>query len=129
MAQVKIWNDNVHPYKEQFQDELIEIPAKKFIVMEEKKAVRFRGTYCSPVLDHDGNPMPESFKMLRLEHVDASAPEKEEMKFLCHACGSDEFQSQKALDAHIDASHTEIQADTEYKEEKAKKKQGKESHA
>jgi hypothetical protein len=76
MAIVRVWNDNEYPYKEIFQDEEIRIPAKKFIEMDEKKAILFKGTFAPMKLDAQKKPMPEYFKMIRIE--DKGTPLKEE---------------------------------------------------
>ena len=128
MAQVRVYNDNKFVYKERFMDEDIVIEPGKFITMDEQKAVRFRGTQSPVELDHDGNPTPQSYKMIRLEKIDSNRPEKVEDKFLCMACGDESFQSQKALDAHIDEKHQDQWADLDHKEKK-QKAQGKEKHA
>ena len=101
-------------------DEDIVIEPGKFVVMDEQKAIRFRGAYYPPELDHNEQPLPQSYKMIRLEKVD-STPDKVSDKLTCMACDK-EFQNQKALDQHIDASHKEQWADPEHKEKKAKEK-------
>jgi hypothetical protein len=67
--QVRVWNDNVHAYQEKFKGELIQIPSKSFIVMDEDDAYNFKGTFAPPVLNTDGVHMPEGFKMIRVEHL------------------------------------------------------------
>lgn len=120
MGQVRVYNDNTYVYRERFMDDDIVIEAGKYITMDEQKAVRFRGTYSPVELDHDGKPLPKSYKMIRLEKVDAQASKVEE-KFSCMACAKD-FTNQKSLDQHIDASHQEQWADAEHKDKKAKEK-------
>lgn len=120
MAQVKVFNDNKYVFKQKFMDEDIVIEPGKFILMDESKAIRFRGTYSPIELDGNGQPMPTSYKMIRLEEI--SKETKLEEKFQCMACSKDDFQTQKALDAHIDEAHSHIQADLDYKESKTKEK-------
>ena len=121
MAQVKVWNDNVHPFKQRFMEENIEIPPKGFIVMDESKAIRFRGTYSPIEVDGNGVPLPTSYKMIRLEEMSKDAAKSPE-KFQCMACSKDDFQTQAALDSHIDEAHSHIQADLDHKEKRAKEK-------
>lgn len=67
--EVKVWNDNTHPYKEEFKGKVIEIEPKKFVKMEKDEAVLFLGQFNSIERDADGNPHPKSFKRLRIEQV------------------------------------------------------------
>ena|SRR3990167_57390 len=120
MAQVKVFNDNVHTFRQKFMDEDIIIEPKGFILMDESKAIRFRGTYSPIELDGNGQPMPTSYKMIRLEAIvkEEKAPEK----FACMSCSKDDFQTQGALDQHIDAAHSEQWADKDLIEKKNKEK-------
>lgn len=82
MPQVKVWNDNVHPHKETFKGDLIVIPAKEFVYMDESDAHDFRGQYYPMVKNADGQQVPESYKMIRVESsVGPSA-----VKILCNIC-------------------------------------------
>jgi hypothetical protein len=122
MAQVRVWNDNKYEFKQRFMEENIVIPPKGFILMDESKAIRFRGHYSPIEVDGNGVPLETSYKMIRLEEIVKDAKPIE--KIMCMACAKDDFQSQKDLDAHIDESHAHIQADQDYKEKKAKNKNG-----
>lgn len=106
MAKVKVWNDNIHDYKEKFRDENILIKSKSFIEMEEDQANIFRGTFCSFVLDGDGNHTDKGFKMIRIEKIGPS-----EMKasdhFTCHVCQY-EAVSGAGLDEHLQATHAHL---------------------
>ena len=74
----RVWNDNVHPYEEEFNREIIHIPAKSYIDMEENDAKLFVRKFVKPVLDGGGTQKPESYKMLRLEMIDPSQQEPDE---------------------------------------------------
>ena len=66
--QVKVWNDNVHPYREKFKNKSIEIPPHDFIEMEYHEAVYFLGTMPPNIqTDAGGTQKPISYKMLRIE--------------------------------------------------------------
>lgn len=67
---VKVFNDNVHPHKEEFKGTKLEIPAKGFIEMEYEEAVQFSGqcTGIAPI-GEDGGPDARFFKMIRVEQV------------------------------------------------------------
>lgn len=88
MAKVRVWNDNVHPYKELFKGDQISIGPKKFIEMDEEEANQFRGTFAPMVFDADGNDMPEGYKMIRIEKIlaDEVAPAPVVDDMLCLAC-------------------------------------------
>ena len=65
---VKVWNDNSHPYEEDFRGKKINIPAGKCVEMEEDQAMLFHGSFGKgPRRDVNGNFDPRSFKRIRLE--------------------------------------------------------------
>lgn len=121
MAKVKVWNDNVHDYSENWRGTEYFIKSKSFIEMEESAAVKFLGQFGKPIMvDHDGKPLPESYKMLRIERT---GPETtvEEKGFPCMAC-SRTYESEKVLNAHIEESHSQLWADQDFKDKKSKEK-------
>ena len=83
--EIKLWNDNVHPYTEKFRGKEISIPAKSFIMMDEDEAEYFKGVFTYPVKDSQGVPDPLYFKMLRIEKDPAKI--KVEDPLICHATG------------------------------------------
>lgn len=97
---VKVWNDNIYPFKQKFKDQEHVIPAGKFIIMEFYEGHEFK-SFSSPVkLDADDKPLPISYKMLRVEdHFPEAkkeepvpmAPAKEETLNECLACGKKFF--------------------------------------
>src|SRR3990167_561779 len=84
MPMVKLHNDNFLPFAQDFQGDMIKIDAKRFILMDEEKAIQFRGTYYPMVRDSGGQQIPSSFKMLRIEKIEQSDIPKIE-KFRCQA--------------------------------------------
>jgi len=120
MANVRVWNDNVHPYREKFKDWDIHIPPKSFIEMEEGEAILFRGTFSFPKLDADGNDMPEGFKMIRLEPIGPSEPVKVDEN-RCLAC-TYKASSKADLDEHVNAMHLEQMVDKDEQEKRIKAK-------
>lgn len=118
---VKVWNDNVHPYREQFRDRVIEIPAKKCIEMELDEAELFRGSFSPIVVDADGNPTPEGFKMIRIERPKTEDAASESKQTICMACNKD-LPSVKALQDHIFAEHKDIAVVDEEAEKALKRK-------
>ena len=111
IANARVWNDWSKEHVEDFRGETIRIPAKKFIVMSWPDAVQFRGQY-TPVI-RDGLGQDVRPKMIRLEKIDAGAPEfPEAPKFVCQMDGA-KFDSQEELDAYIAANHTGAMVDDE----------------
>lgn len=108
--QVKVWNDNEYPFSDEFKGDKITIPPKKFIEMEYYDAHEFRGKYSPIKVDGDGQHMPQSYKMIRIEKI--GSPEVTQLGVTCQACGK-VYESQGVLDAHIDEQHLESMADPE----------------
>lgn len=98
---VKVWNDNVHPFEQEFKGEKIKIAARGFVEMDYEDAVQFRGCYYPPRFDGARNQTPESYKMIR---VDSPAKQTEQTWQICAACG-DRFANQAELDQHVDKNH------------------------
>lgn len=103
MPMVKLHNDNFLPFAQEFQGDMIKIDAKRFILMDEEKAIQFRGTYYPIVRDSGGQQIPSSFKMLRIEKIEQSDIPKIE-KFRCQAC-SFYGENKVELDTHINSKH------------------------
>lgn len=99
---VRVWNDNIHPYKQTFKGDEIYIPAKKFVMMEEGYAFEFKGSYSPIVVDSDGNHKSEGFKMIRIEHNSDENPEpaKPVNENACMACPY-EATSKADLSEHL----------------------------
>jgi len=67
MATVKVWNDNIYPFKQVMKGAPIEIPAGEFIEMDYEEAVDFRGMFSPlPPQDYSGDER-EFYKMIRVE--------------------------------------------------------------
>lgn len=67
--QAKVWNRNVHPFKQEFRGEKIEIPAGGYIEMDYFDACQFRSLYFEPVKDGGGQQLPTSYKMIEVEKI------------------------------------------------------------
>lgn len=67
MPMVKVWNDNAYPFSQEFKGNKITIPPKSFCEMDYEEAVEFRGLFSPVIKDTDGVPLPESYKMIRVE--------------------------------------------------------------
>ncbi len=85
MAKVKVWNDNIHPHREKYQDEWIDIPAGGYIEMDWEDAMQFRGQFTGIKLLGDDTPDPRGFKMIRVEKP--TEPIFKDMTLVCHANG------------------------------------------
>lgn len=98
MAKVKVWNKNVHPHKEQFKGETIEIPAGGYIEMEYYDAKQFQSQW-TPMAPKECLPEERSkyFKKIVVEKP-AVVAEDPNAALVCHA------------DGKIAASKEELQA-------------------
>ena len=128
MAKVRVWNDNVYPYKETFKGDPLVIGSKSYIEMEEEDAVQFRGTFAPMVRDADGNDMPQGFKMIRIEKITAEMLEAEAAPKVdpnvCLVCKY-KAGSQADLDEHLKAAHSEqLVVDEEAEAELKKRPRG-----
>lgn len=124
MGMVRVYNDNVYDYSEQFRDKEIKIKAKGFIEMEEGDAVSFKGSFAPIQLDADGNPTPASYKMIRIDRSKAPPKEPEAKKDVCQACAY-EAANEKDLSEHVKAEHADsVLVDETIEQEIAAKKRG-----
>lgn len=106
MAQVKVHNDNIYPYREKFRELDIDIPAKGFIVMDRDEADTFFGTMPPKILKTpDGGPDPRGFKMLRMESVGENVYQ---VKYLCNACRIEFPDEQKMVQHSLKDHATQI---------------------
>lgn len=119
VARVKVWNDNVYDYTEKFQDEMVTIKAKGFVVMDREKAILFKGTFSEILRDKGGVPLPQSFKKIRLEAITTDKPVVVPEVINCQAC-NESFKSVKALNKHIKENHMDLIVDKESKEDAEK---------
>lgn len=114
IAKARVWNDWTREHVEEFRGDTVRIPAKKYVVMDWPDAVQFRGQYTA--IERDGLGTDVKPKMIRLEKIDAAAPEyPQSNKFVCQIDGA-EFGTQAELDAYIAANHTGAMLDEEIKE-------------
>jgi hypothetical protein len=111
MPLVHVVNENSHPYKEKFNDNLVQIPAGGRITMDADEARRFLGKCNGVMKDGDGQPDPRGFKRLRIETLaaeTAAAPEAE--TFISQMTG-EQFKTQVELDAHLEKYKDRIVVD------------------
>ena len=83
---VKVWNDNIYDYSEKFRGNLISIPAKQFIEMDEDDAHNFKVAFTFPHKDEQGRPDPRHFKKIRIEFPEDYRP-LEPDPLVVHATG------------------------------------------
>lgn len=125
MAKCKVWNK--HPegltHKEKFRDEMVEIKAGEYVVMDYEDAVRFRGQYFPMLKNAQGAPDPRGFKVIHLEPIGVPNSTKE---YICHLDGA-KFPSQALLDKYVKTTYPDTETvkdeslDEEISMEKAKK--------
>lgn len=127
MGLFRVVNDNVHPFQQEYKGKMIKLSAKgngkNFVDMEYDDAIAFMGAFSPIRLDFDGQPTPESYKMLSMVPLNDGAEQEKEERFICQSCRH-EAGSQEELDAHIEANHMQDLADKE-EAEKAFKRRGK----
>lgn len=125
MAKWQVWNKHPNGLKhtERFRDQMIEIPAGEFILMDYEDAVQFRGQFTPIVRTPMGDIDPKSYKVIELKPHDPNAKQAQSpKKYVCNMDGR-EFQSQSELDAYLeanyaDATFTDETLETEIKTEK-----------
>lgn len=112
MPQVYVINENSHPYKEKFNDRLIEIGAGERITMDSDEARRFLGKCNGVMKDGGGQPDPRGFKRLRIEAVvGQAAPAAPEAETFISQMTGEKFQSQAELDKHLEKYKDRIVVD------------------
>lgn len=91
--QVKVWNDNTYPFRQDIAGNVYSIPAKSFVEMDEEEADRLVKAFSPIKVDYDGNALPQSYKMLRIDADDLKrARSKRDNRaksgsYVCQACG------------------------------------------
>lgn len=122
MGQVKIINDNIHPHKELFRGDMIDIEPGGFVIMDEDDARLFRGQAIPIKKDAQEVQDPRSYKILRVVPLEDAAPQAPEpAKFISQIDGK-EFSSQAELDKHLEQFKDRVFKD-EVLDEELKRKQ------
>ncbi len=127
MAKWKVFNK--HPlgytHKEKFRDELIEIKAGEYVLMDYEEAVLFRSQYFPMKKRPTGEDDPAGFKVISLEPMDgAPVAVEKQAGFICHFDGM-KFPTQASLDFHIKENY----ADQAFKDEALEEEIAKEKAA
>lgn len=90
---VKVWNDNVHPFKQKIAENMYSIPAKGYIEMDQDEADKLLKAFSPIEVDYDNRPLPTSYKMLRIDEDDLkkvrmrSEAKTKGGSYICQACG------------------------------------------
>ena len=98
MSNVRVWNDNTFPFTQVFKEEKITIPPRSFKVMEYYEAMEFKSAFSPIERDGDGQALPKSYKMIRVEQPAGDVAIDDEKKFVCHVTGQ-KFATQIEADA------------------------------
>lgn len=120
VASVKVWNDDHRPYSEKFNDDMVTIPAKHYVVMEKPDADRFLGQFTPIKRTGTGEDLYP--KRLRMELID-SGDVLNRAQYTCMACNRQHL-SDKELDAHTAEYHLDQMVDEDAKKD-LKKRVGK----
>ena len=125
MALVKVWNDNIHEYKEFFRDKHIKIPSKAFVLMDAGDAHLFQGTFNGLLRDGDNQPDPRGFKMIRIESYQGgdTAPPLKVDPLVCNVCryaGANKDDLTEHEKTHGEQGLTDPEAEEVLKQKKLK---------
>lgn len=118
MPKVKVWNDNFLPYTEKFKEEEIVIAPNRYILMDKEQAILFKGQYTPIETDGGGQPLPRSFKMIRIEDAN-NADIASSVKFSCHGCSFVGLDA-KDLDNHVNEMHLDQLVDKDEHKKRVK---------
>lgn len=104
---------NTHPdgltHREKFRDDMIEIKAGGFILMDYEDAVIFKGQYFPMRMDAMGQPDRTTFKCIKLEPEHAGEVQAQTSKtYVCHIDGR-EFSTKEELQAYTSAKYSELE--------------------
>lgn len=101
----RVWNDNAYPHQENFKGKVISIASKEFVEMDYDDAKELEGQFTPIRTDGEKNPLPQYFKMIRVEPINGSEKPLPE-RFVCHATGkvagsADELKKMLAENEHL----------------------------
>lgn len=130
MARWKVWNR--HPngltHKEKFQDNIIEIPAGNYVLMDYEDAVQFRGQYFPMKTLPTSEKDPAGFKCIHLEKHDQDESEISQgakaKEFICHLDGK-VFSQEKDLIEYVKQNYSDKIVMDEVAEAELKSKKSK----
>lgn len=118
---VKVWNDNFHPYRENFEEQEIIIQANRFILMDYEKAVMFLGKISRVEVDGGGTQLPQSYKNLRIETMKDTKIELGKIeKLKCIGCSFIAL-NEEDFENHITEMHLDQLIDKEEYKKRLKK--------
>lgn len=117
---VKVWNDNTLPFEQEFQGEKLKVAAQRYIMMDNEKAIMFRGQYFPMQFDAGGTQKRESYKMIRIEQMGGGELPKID-KLKCQACSYIGLNNAD-LDEHVNSEHLDQLINKEEYKKRAKKK-------
>ena len=114
---VKVWNDGMFDFEQDFKGDLIKIPAGQHIIMDRFEGTEFKSKYYQPRFNKNGRQTEESMKRLRTEeHVRDETKKTPVDDFHCHVCDED-FKSLAGLKAHTRAKHLQSMEDEDARQE------------
>jgi len=104
----QVWNEGDSLYKEDFKGKLIEIEAKKFIVMERQEACEFMAQFIAPKVDGSGNyTNAKPLKQVLLGKTDTKGEGRGLPPGWCVICNKD-FGSKGFLTVHFKKEHSDL---------------------
>lgn len=127
MPNVRVWNDNTYPFSQEFKGEKITIGPRQFKVMEYYEAMEFKSAFSPIERDGDGQALPRSYKMIRVEQPAGGAEDfdetEDDKKFVCHATGV-KYATQAEADAENKKHEHLVVKDEEAEKELAQERRG-----
>ena len=105
MGQYRVWNKHAKGYthREKFRDDLVEIPAGRYVLMDYEDAVLFKGQYFPLKRDAMGQEDPTTWKQIFIEPDDNVTSPIVSEKFVSHIDGK-EFNTKAQLDSYLKAN-------------------------
>jgi rubrerythrin len=132
--QVRVWNDNVHPFEQEIAGKKYRLEAKSFIELDEDEADTLVKRFSPIILGGDEQPIPESYKMLRVDKEDLAKNRSLRQNqgragsYVCQACGyvcANKWELDgHTQDLHADQWEDRDEARASINAEKSKKKRG-----
>lgn len=90
---VKVYNKNVHPFKQEIKGKEYKIPAQSYIELDYDDASALVKSFSPIEVDFDNRPLPTSYKMLEIDKDDVikyrelAQNKAKGGTYLCQACG------------------------------------------
>lgn len=103
---------NMHPegltHREKFRDEMIEIKANSYVLMDYEDAVLFKSQYFPMKMNAMNVQDSTTYKVIKIEAEGQVEEKKTELRYVCHVDGK-EFSSKAELEAYVNAKYADLE--------------------